>query len=118
MAASEPELHRRWQQLTTSDHLYYMCTKWSADGDVHKHFSPYATPHDAFIAFMNVLDDVERRAGDVAKGRLTATIPLVLGPRGAVVEGSPSPAPPPRPRRGSRSRRPSRPRVARVPRAR
>ncbi len=49
-------------ELTTSDHLYYMCTKWFSDGDVHKYFSPYASPHDAFIAFMNVLDDVDRRA--------------------------------------------------------
>jgi alpha-amylase len=58
---SHPELLRSWRRLTTSDHLYYMCTKWSADGDVHKYFSPYGSPHDAFIAFMNVLDDLERR---------------------------------------------------------
>ncbi len=32
-----------------------------SDGDVHKYFSPYATPHDAFITFMNVLDDFSRR---------------------------------------------------------
>jgi len=51
-----------WRKLSTSDHLYYMCTKWFSDGDVHKYFSPYASPHDAFIAFMNVLDDLARRA--------------------------------------------------------
>jgi alpha-amylase len=56
-----PELLRQWRRLTTSDHLYYMCTKWFADGDVHKYFSPYASPHDGFIAFMNVLDDLARR---------------------------------------------------------
>jgi hypothetical protein len=39
-----------------------MCTKWFSDGDVHKHFSPYATPHEAFIAFLNALDDLRRRA--------------------------------------------------------
>jgi alpha-amylase len=50
-----------WQRLSTSDHLYYMCTKWFSDGDVHKYFSPYASPHDAFIAFMNVIDDLSRR---------------------------------------------------------
>jgi hypothetical protein len=37
-----------------------MCTKWFSDGDVHKYFSPYATPHDAFISFMNVFDDLSR----------------------------------------------------------
>jgi alpha-amylase len=38
-----------------------MCTKHFSDGEVHKYFSPYASPHDAFIAFMNVLDDLSRR---------------------------------------------------------
>jgi len=56
----EPELIEAWRRLTTSDHLYYMCTKWFADGDVHKYFSPYDTPYDAFIAFMNVLQDLEQ----------------------------------------------------------
>ncbi len=116
--AKRADLMEAWRRLSTSDHLYYMCTKWSADGDVHKHFSPYATPHDAFIAFMNVLDDVERRAGDVAKGRLTAPIPLVAGPTSFADAASPSPRPLTRPTRGSRSRRPTRPSIARVTRAR
>ena len=60
-AAGHEELLGRWRKLTTSDHLYYMCTKWFSDGDVHKYFSPYSSPHDAFIAFMNVLDDLGRR---------------------------------------------------------
>jgi len=55
------KLQDHWRKLTTSDHLYYMCTKHFSDGDVHKYFSPYASPHDAFIAFMNVLDDLGRR---------------------------------------------------------
>jgi alpha-amylase len=50
-----------WRKLTTSDHYYYMCTKWFADGDVHKYFNPYETPYDAFITFMNVLKDLEIR---------------------------------------------------------
>jgi alpha-amylase len=58
---AHPDLLAAWRRLTTSDHLYYMCSKWFADGDVHKYFSPYDSPHDAFIAFMNVLDDLARR---------------------------------------------------------
>lgn len=50
-----------WRKLTTSDHYYYMCTKWFADGDVHKYFNPYETPYDAFITFMNVLKDLQVR---------------------------------------------------------
>jgi len=60
-ATSRPGLLESWRRLTSSDHVYYMCTKWFADGKVHRYFSPYATPHDAFIAFMNVLDDLSRR---------------------------------------------------------
>jgi len=50
-----------WRKLTTSDHFYYMCTKYWADGDVHKYFSPYDSPYDGYINFMNVLDNVCRR---------------------------------------------------------
>jgi alpha-amylase len=51
-----------WRKLTTSDHFYYMCTKYWADGDVHKYFSPYDSPYDAYINFMNVLDNLRSRA--------------------------------------------------------
>ena len=50
-----------WKKLTTSDHFYYMCTKWFNDGDVHKYFNPYDTPYDSFITFMNVLNDIAFR---------------------------------------------------------
>jgi alpha-amylase len=73
-----PELLERWRRLTTSDHLYYMCTKWFADGDVHKYFSPYQTPHDAFIAFMNVVDDLARRL-DEANAPRPRPAPAVAG---------------------------------------
>ncbi|MBM4271927.1 MAG: alpha-amylase [Deltaproteobacteria bacterium] len=51
------ELLRTWRMLQTSDHFYYMCTKWFADGDVHDYFNPYSSPYDAYINYMNVLDD-------------------------------------------------------------
>lgn len=50
-----------WRKLQTSDHFYYMCTKWFADGDVHKYFNPYESPYEAFIAFMNVMQDMNLR---------------------------------------------------------
>jgi len=74
MASGDQDLMTAWRRLTTSDHLYYMCTKWFADGDVHKYFSPYDSPHDAFIAFMNVLDDVRRRAARHVTTPAIATI--------------------------------------------
>lgn len=51
-----------WRKLQTSDHVYYMCTKWFADGDVHKYFSPYESPYEAFISFTNALTDLKLRA--------------------------------------------------------
>lgn len=50
-----------WRKLQTSDHFYYMCTKYFADGDVHKYFNPYDSPYDSYINFMNVLSDLEQR---------------------------------------------------------
>ncbi|MES2726353.1 MAG: glycoside hydrolase family 57 protein [Bacteroidota bacterium] len=46
-----------WQKMLTSDHFYYMCTKFWSDGDVHKYFSPYESPYDAYIFFMNAYSD-------------------------------------------------------------
>ncbi len=73
-AAGYPELLERWRKLTTSDHVYYMCTKWCSDGDVHAYFSPYDTPHDAFITFMNVLDDLARRVARAVLNPVVATV--------------------------------------------
>jgi len=55
------QLIEDWRKLQTGDHMYYMCTKWFNDGDVHKYFNAYDRPHDAFIAFMNVLADLKIR---------------------------------------------------------
>ena len=57
----DAEMTATWRRLQTSDHFYYMCTKWFADGDVHKYFNPYASPYDAYINYMNVLDDFSRQ---------------------------------------------------------
>ncbi len=57
----DDELKRQWRYLQTSDHFYYMCTKWFSDGDVHKYFNPYNSPYDAFINYMNVLSDLSLR---------------------------------------------------------
>ena len=50
-----------WRKLQTSDHFYYMCTKWAADGDVHAYFSPYESPYEAYRRFSIVLADLEER---------------------------------------------------------
>ena len=47
-ATKDKQLLNDWRLLQTSDHFYYMCTKWSADGDVHAYFSPYESPFEAY----------------------------------------------------------------------
>ena len=61
LLANDQKLLDDWRKLQTSDHFYYMCTKWFADGDVHKYFNPYASPYDAYINYMNILDDFSRQ---------------------------------------------------------
>ena len=60
-AADDEKLLADWRALTVSDHFYYMCTKYFADGDVHKYFNPYESPYDSYINFMNVLDNLRTR---------------------------------------------------------
>lgn len=59
--SGDRELIDDWRKLQTSDHAYYMCTKWFRDGDVHAYFSPYDSPYDAFLYYMNAIRDVRYR---------------------------------------------------------
>ena len=59
--SNDHKLLEDWRRLQTSDHFYYMCTKWFADGDVHAYFSPYESPYDAYISYMNALSDLRLR---------------------------------------------------------
>lgn len=63
-ASKNEELKRVWELLQTSDHFYYMCTKWFSDGDVHKYFNAYNSPYEAYINYMNVLSDFILRLED------------------------------------------------------
>ena len=53
-----------WRKLQTSDHFYYMCTKYFNDGDIHAYFSPYKTPYEAYINFMNAYHDLKFRLSE------------------------------------------------------
>ena len=61
LRTNDKQLIEDWRRLTTSDHAYYMCTKYFTDGDVHAYFSPYDSPYDAFLYFMNAVRDVRYR---------------------------------------------------------
>ncbi len=69
-ATRNPELIDKWRRLQTSDHFYYMCTKWFNDGDVHKYFNPYDSPYEAFITFMNILNDFRISANSLGEVKI------------------------------------------------
>lgn len=74
LAVKDPDLTHTWAKMQTSDHFYWMSTKDGPDGSVHSYFSPYPSPYDAYIYFMNVLADLQirlRRAQEKAAGEKT-----------------------------------------------
>jgi alpha-amylase len=54
-------IKKDWEYLQSSDHFYYMATKFFSDGAVHAYFNPYESPYDAFMNYMNILSDFEIR---------------------------------------------------------
>jgi len=70
----QADIRKDWNYLQCSDHFYYMCTKWFSDGEVHKYFTPYSSPYEAFINYMNVLSDFMIRVND-SYGAHQAIIP-------------------------------------------
>ena len=61
----ETDKHKQtWRRLTTSDHVYYMYTNGLSDGDVHQHFSPYDSPYEAYMYYVNVLNDLAHRLSE------------------------------------------------------
>lgn len=78
LATGDAHLIEDWRRLQTSDHFYYMCTKWFSDGDVHKYFNPYDTPYEAFIAYMNVIHDMKGRVASYRASRASeiASLPI------------------------------------------
>jgi alpha-amylase len=80
---NDKALLQEWRTLLTSDHFYYMSTKKGNDGGVHSYFSPYPSPYEAFINYMNVLTDfrlrvkVQKSAAAVGRKR-NAEVPQEL----------------------------------------
>jgi alpha-amylase len=59
--AKDPALLEAWRRLTTSDHVYYMCTPKDSDGEVHEYFTPYESPRESSVRFTSVLEDLKTR---------------------------------------------------------
>lgn len=61
--ADDKKMIEIWRMLQTSDHFYYMCTKFAGDGTVHSYFNPYQNPYEAYINFQNILSDFTMELG-------------------------------------------------------
>ncbi len=71
-AAGSEDLLRDFRRLSSSDHFYYMATKAAGDGQVHDYFSPFESAYDAYMTFMHVVSDLERRLPRPARVREAA----------------------------------------------
>jgi alpha-amylase len=64
---------KMWRYLQTSDHFYYMASKFGSCADVHNYFSPDACkPYDSFANYMRVISDYERHAAQKMKRKAIA----------------------------------------------
>lgn len=48
-----------WLRLQAADHFAFMSTKWFPELSVKRNFDVYPSPYQAFINYMNVLNDVK-----------------------------------------------------------
>ena len=73
--AKDESLLDVWRKLQTSDHFYYMCTKYWADGDVHKYFSPYDSPYEAYRRYSHALCDLKHKLEKSSKHQIPNSLP-------------------------------------------
>lgn len=57
---TDRSLRYDWLNLQSSDHFYYMCTKHFTNGG-SAHCSPFESPYEAFMNYMNILSDFLQR---------------------------------------------------------
>jgi len=55
------DLLRDWQYLQSLDHLYFMSSKFFSNREVASLTNPYNSPYEAFMNYMNILDDFVNR---------------------------------------------------------
>ncbi|HUH66167.1 MAG TPA: glycoside hydrolase family 57 protein [Syntrophales bacterium] len=52
----DPRFLHAWRMLQASEHFFYMRTREAGPG-AHKYSNPYGSPYDAYINYMNIIDD-------------------------------------------------------------
>lgn len=61
------DLLKDWQYLQSSDHFYYMYSKFFSNRDFHHDLNPYDNPYEAFMNYMNVLSDFTLRLNKLVR---------------------------------------------------
>lgn len=56
--SSNETAKNNWLRLQAADHFAFMSTKWFAQQSVKRNFDVYPSPYQAFINYMNVLNDI------------------------------------------------------------
>lgn len=70
-AVNDDKLNTDWNRLQASENFHYMSTKFF---NHEAGFSPYQTPYEAFINFMNVVSDFAERLNKVPTGTKFGTL--------------------------------------------
>lgn len=55
--AKSDELTDLWRNLQDADYLDWMCTRRLTGGTPHRQPSPFASPYDGYVAYINMLND-------------------------------------------------------------
>lgn len=57
----DPVLNNDFSCIQDSDNLYYMSTKLFSNTGANRHYSPYESPYEAFVNYMNIVSDITDR---------------------------------------------------------
>lgn len=71
---TDAALKKDWEYLQTSDHFYYMSTKHFSEDTVHPNCNPYDSPYDAFLNYMNVLNDFAIRLNRLSTKKIKSPV--------------------------------------------
>lgn len=58
---ANPALQTIWQRLQCSDYFYFMSDGYLNNNEINIVTNPFGTPYNAFIVYMNIIGDLERR---------------------------------------------------------
>jgi alpha-amylase len=90
LSSGSDALIQVWRKMQSSDHFYFMSTKWFVDGSIHKYFNPYNTPYDAYINFMNILSDFGLRLEANGKSSVSPKKSVTKKTKSATQEEAPA----------------------------